>query len=296
MLINYKSFVKHYIYSKFPNITKFGAMLLYKRKLSQLCSYVSTYYKEKNEYPLFNHIEIETINRCNNVCPFCPVNKNDDIREYKKMESALFYKIIDNLAALDFTGTVHLYSNNEPFLDDRIEEFAKYVRVHVPRARIYIFTNGILLTEKRFFSIIPYIDLLYIDNYNDRLEMIIPVKKIYDLIKHRNESKKVSIHLRKYTEVLSTRGGQAPNYREKDLPKLQIGCTKVFYQMVIRPDGKVSLCCNDVYGTYNMGDCNSDRLEVIWQNEKYNKIRATMMKYGRQGIGAICKNCDVITY
>ena len=27
---------------------------------------------------LFNHIEIETINRCNGICSFCPVNRNSD--------------------------------------------------------------------------------------------------------------------------------------------------------------------------------------------------------------------------
>lgn len=296
MLINYKSLIKHYIYGEFPHMTTSIATLLYKKKLRKLYADVNRYYSEKEEYPLFTSVEIETINRCNNVCPFCPVNKNDDIREYKKMDSVLFYKIIDNLANLDFNGTIHLFSNNEPFLDERIEEFAKYARVHVPKATIDIFTNGILLTEKRFNNIIPYIDLMYIDNYNDNLKMIIPVKKIYNMVKKRGESKKVSIHLRKYNEILSTRGGQAPNCKDLDLPELQIGCNKLFYQMVIRPDGKVSLCCNDAYGTHTMGDCHSDKLEVIWQNKKYNNLRKTMMQYGRQGIGGICKNCDVITY
>lgn len=42
--------------------------------------------------PLFNNIEIETVNRCNGTCSFCPVNKNQDPREYKKMPEELFKK------------------------------------------------------------------------------------------------------------------------------------------------------------------------------------------------------------
>ena len=33
------------------------------------------------DMPLFNHVEIETINRCNGICSFCPVNTNIDVRE-----------------------------------------------------------------------------------------------------------------------------------------------------------------------------------------------------------------------
>ena len=35
-------------------------------------------------------IEIETLNRCNNICPFCPVNVNQPQREYAKMPNELF--------------------------------------------------------------------------------------------------------------------------------------------------------------------------------------------------------------
>lgn len=34
---------------------------------------------------LFNHVEIETVNRCNGTCDFCPVSKNRDSREYREM-------------------------------------------------------------------------------------------------------------------------------------------------------------------------------------------------------------------
>ena len=51
--------------------------------------------------PLFDHVEIETINRCNGVCAFCPVNINNDSRVFSIMQEELFEKIIDELAEMD---------------------------------------------------------------------------------------------------------------------------------------------------------------------------------------------------
>lgn len=97
--------------------------------------YKETFFKEKK---LFKYVEIETINRCNGDCGFCPVNKNEKQREYKKMDRDLFEKIIIQLEELDYDGLLALFSNNEPFLDDRIFEFAQYARTKLPKAYIYI--------------------------------------------------------------------------------------------------------------------------------------------------------------
>ena len=68
-------------------------------------------------------ISIETINRCNSSCAFCPANKNTDKRPFAKMEEGLFHKIIGELSDLEYDGYLNLYVNNEPFMDVRIEEW-----------------------------------------------------------------------------------------------------------------------------------------------------------------------------
>ena len=55
---------------------------------------ISDIYSQK-QFPIFQGIEIETINRCNGSCSFCPINKFEDNRKLKYMESELFYSIID---------------------------------------------------------------------------------------------------------------------------------------------------------------------------------------------------------
>lgn len=244
--------------------------------------------EKTGEIPLFHAVEIETVNRCNGVCPFCPVNKNSDTRPFHKMAWSLFQKIIDELRELDYSGNLAIYSNNEPFLDERITEFTKCAREALPNANIYLFTNGTLLTLEKYKEIIPYLDYLHIDNYSDTLELTKPVKEIYEYSRESNEREKAVIYLRKQNEVLTSRGGQAPN--KGKTKGLSIPCLLPFQQFIIRPDGKVSLCCNDALGKYTMGNVSQQSMQEIWEGTEFQKIRAKLYK-GRRKL-LLCNECD----
>lgn len=249
------------------------------------------YYFELNEeLPIFSHIEIETVNRCNGKCSFCPVSVGHDVRTYAVMEDKLFYKIIDELEELDYRGRIALFSNNEPFIDKRIIMFHEYARRKLANARFHLYTNGSLLTLEKFISIIEYLDELIIDNYNQELELNDNSRIIYEYIKKNPELiSKVDIVIRKENEVLSTRGGDAPN-REVKISYDDVTCTHPLRQMIIRPDGKVSLCCNDPYGRATLGDVTNNTLKEIWYGEAFSKIRE-QLKGGRGNI-SYCKYCD----
>ena len=132
--------------------------------------------------PLPRRIDIETINRCNGICPFCPVNINEVQRPFAKMKHELFEKIILELEGLGYNGSVALFDNNEPFLDERICEFQKFGKKHLPNVFWDLWTNGSLLTIDNFKEIIPYLDRLVIDNYNDSGEFNPRVKLIKEYI------------------------------------------------------------------------------------------------------------------
>ena len=241
--------------------------------------------------PVFSSIEIEVINRCNGECPFCPVNKHTDPRKLLKMDEKLFRKIIDELGELNYSGRLALHSNNEPFLDSRIIEFAKYAREKVPKAFLYMYTNGTLLTIEKFNAIIPYLDRIVIDNYNDDLKLHENAKNINDLCKNdRKLDKKVEIHVRKIHEVLDTRGGQSPNNNKRKT--YNMSCILPYKQMIIRPDGKTSLCCNDPYGKNTLADLNKMSLREAWHSKRAEKIRHSLRK-NRAGI-SLCRFCDTI--
>lgn len=254
---------------------------------------IRNFYKLKKDgrLPLFESVEIETINRCNGTCEFCPVNKHQDVRTYAKMDDDLFYKIIRQLHELQFSGNLSLYSNNEPFLDERIIKFAKEAKKMVPGARLIIFTNGMLLTLDKFKEIITYLDEMVIDNYSDNMAIPKNILEIKAYCKENPEIKsKLTIAMRKQHEVLTTRGGTSPN---KQITKtVNLPCTLPFKQFIIRPDGKVSLCCNDALGQMTMGDVARDSLVDIWNSQYYEDIRRKLAN-GRHQI-KICSKCDTI--
>lgn len=101
---------------------------------------------------------------------------------------------------------------------------------------------------------------------------------------------KASIHIRNKTEILSSRGGSAPN-KSKGVPIKSL-CILPFSQMIIRPDGKVSLCCNDALGQYTLGDVSNNKIVDIWYGATSNEYRKKILK-GRQQI-EICNVCDTL--
>lgn len=284
------------IYNRYVGIRKYfmrgkilrNALYLFMRPIQ-----ISKAKKILKDKPLFASVEIETINRCNGVCPFCPINHNVDTREFAKMEEGLFKKIIDQLSELKYSGRLALFSNNEPFLDTRIIDFAKYARLKCPNAFIYIYTNGTILTEEKLLAILPYLDQIVIDNYNDDLQLNESSVMANKLCKINKEyDRKIQIHLRKLNEVLYTRGGQAPNNQQKK--EFKMPCMLPLGQLIIRPTGEVSLCCNDALGKYTLGDCNNQSLTDIWYSEQHLKICKSLSK-GRSEL-ELCKNCDTFSF
>lgn len=61
----------------------------------------------------------------------------------------------------------------------------------------------------------------------------------------------------------------------------------------MRPDGKISLCCNDALGLYTLGDLNKQSIQEIWYSDEYMRIRREMKVNGRRNL-KLCKNCDTI--
>ncbi len=248
---------------------------------------VETYQKHQT---LFDHIEIETINRCNGNCSFCPVSRKKDPREKAVMTTELFQKIVAQLAKINYSGRFTTFSNNEPLLDDRLIEFNRYAREKLPNARMHLFTNGTLLTIDKFIALINILDELIIDNYQQELKLIKPCQEIEAYCKEHPElCKKVTIVLRKPNEILTSRGGNAPN--RKQIPDYSKDrCILPFRQMIVRPDGKVSLCCNDAIGKYTLGDLNQESLLDVWYGPKFQMVRKCLYE-GRENWGD-CRHCD----
>ena len=241
---------------------------------------------------IFKTIEIETINKCNGDCHFCPVNKHVDTRNHQTMTEEMFDSILRQLAELNYTGHVNLYSNNEPFMDKRILSFMEKTKRALPNATKLIFTNGTLMSMDDFKKALVFLDYILIDAYSMDYSLEPNIAEIYDYCLENPDivGDKVKIIKKRKDAVLSSRGGQAPNKGRVELKNTT--CLLPFQQFVVRPDGGVSLCCNDALGKFTLGNVSNDKIIDIWRGELYQEIRETLAS-GREHI-SLCSGCDTI--
>ena len=266
--------------------------LNFARKRKNALDYIEAF---QNEPTQPQQIAIETVNRCNNICGFCPCNINDENRPFKKMPEDLFQNIVSQLISWKYNGRILMNINNEPFIDTRFNDMVKYLRGKMPENYIFVITNGTLLTLEKFIDIAPHMNRIHINNYANTMKLHENASQIY---KHVSDNPvlfnhlDLTIQLRYLGEVISNRNGNAPN---KPISKSVINepCIEPYYSMCIYPDGVVGLCCTDVLEKTNLGNCGASKLSDIWHSHEFVKIRELMQK-SRSGYGH-CKYCDVYT-
>ncbi len=252
------------------------------------------FFCESKEKPQPLNFLIETINRCNSTCEFCSANINAENRPFCRMEQGLFEKVIDQIAEWDYAGYISLFVNNEPFMDTRVIEQHKYIREKLPKARIKVFTNGLLLTVEKFIEIAPYVDLFIINNYCEDKKLHKNVEELYEYLKAHprlHENMEVRIQVRYIKEVLTNRAGTAPN-KKAGVKTIKEPCLFPYTDMVIYPNGIVGMCCCDVKEVTNLGDLNEETVQQVWTGERAEKLREQLRK-GRDG-HQFCAHCDFV--
>lgn len=263
------------------------------KKYSEAINWYIAYFMNAETVPLFQNVMIETINRCNGICDFCPANRNHEQRPYKKMDTNMYYMVIQELKKLSWQGKLFLCVNNEPFLDNRIVDFAIYAKGQLKNVKIVFITNGTLLNTETVEAIIGSVDELIINDYSEQYRLSPNIKSIYKHFKKNMAPKKISITInRRYNkEILANRAGAAPNKLQKN-NHVTTPCIYPFTDLIIFPDGKVGMCCNDCNENSSYGDITKNSLFDIWQNNKFKDLRKNMAE-GRNH-HFLCKKCDVI--
>lgn len=263
---------------------------------SESTRYMNNAYKAAqsgNLLPLY--VAIETINRCNGKCSFCPANVNSETRPFMKMSDETFNKILDEIEGWgDWDGVFSLYVNNEPFIDKRMCDMLHQARIRLPKASMLLFSNGSLLTPEIMDSISKDVDMMFINNYSKTYDLNPNIEKIYHYVKENEErfqNIKIVIQKRYVNEYLTNRAGNAPN-KKKALDKITLPCLMPFTDMTIYPNGQVGLCCSDVLETINMGNISDKTLKEIYNSSGFNSLREKML-VSRTEI-PICSNCDFI--
>lgn len=233
--------------------------------------------------PLFKSVEIETVSICNRKCAYCP---NYSIqRPAGYMEEDLFYKIIDELAGIKFSGRFSPHFYGEPLLDKRIVTFITYTRNKLPNAFIKLFTNGDFLTYELFLKLLNAgVDVFRIAQHDEQ-----PSATMMNTLQ-KMDKRTMDKHVEyiKYFDndtLLMNRGGLI---EVKHDVKMKY-CDYVS-GITIDYEGNMLLCCQDYMSKYKFGNLKTERIMAVWNKDNYKSLR-DKIKCGIWSLD-ICKTCN----
>ena len=226
---------------------------------------------------MFTSIQIQTIHKCNLKCDFCPNSKIEQSGEL--MTWNLYHRIINELKELKYNGKIGLFLMNESLLDNRLSNMVMLAKQNMPKAEVYISTNGTRLNEGMFEELkIAGIDRIMVSCYTE---------SIYNRVKNWDVTP-LKFYERNLKGQFYNRGGNSEGYGGAVVQKY---CKHPFAQMYITSNGKAVLCCSDYKREVIMGDVNKDSLKDIWDNDKYDYYRKHL-KQGNRKVLKLCKHCN----
>ena len=105
------------------------------------------------------------------------------------------------------------------------------------------------------------------------------------------KTKNLEIYGRLNNEVLGSRAGNSPNKKITKNPLADKPCFRPSEMMTITPEGNVSVCSEDQYCEFNMGNLITSSVEELWYSEKWLKLRRELM-HGSRSTKKLCSQCD----
>jgi MoaA/NifB/PqqE/SkfB family radical SAM enzyme len=98
---------------------------------------------------LVNYVEFEPHAFCNRTCVFCPNSTLDRKTNKQVFDRALHRKVLNELAEIDYAGTIAYSRYSEPLAREEIFDYIAEARSLSPRACLKIITNGDYLSHER---------------------------------------------------------------------------------------------------------------------------------------------------
>ncbi len=270
------------------------------------------------EYPRL--VSIETTNRCNAKCPFCP--NNALMRDRRTMEDALFEKLIDDCTAFPLPS-IEPFLNGEPFVDSKIIPRMEYIRKKLPNTKLRIYTNGYALSPKKTDALVGlgidhlYVSLNTLNPKTYRETMGFELEKTLSNMRYLTEPSRKDKIARKITFRMTRldntplseqdefwefckRRGVRPfmvalfNYKgevKSTFPVPSYPCEHIT-RLDVLSNGLVTLCCMDQEGAYSWGDATRDSILDIYHSKTARMYRA-MHRTGRRKDVEPCGDCNV---
>lgn len=259
-----------------------------------------------SKYGCFNAlttVNVELTSRCNKNCWMCGRRKVErECPELAMKYGDMDLSLVKSIAGQLPSGiVVQLHNNGEPLL---YPEFKKAARLFNRQIRC-MDTNGKIILEKAE-DIIGNLETLTISTFENDAEAEEQYSLIKKFLKIKGQRQPSVIirclgemdidRYRKLNCIIATRILHSPmgSFKYKKNPTVpEIGiCLDLLNHMVIRSDGKVSICVRfDPHGLGIIGDCTKAPLANIWNSSK----RMKWLKYhieGKRKNVPLCSYCE----
>lgn len=222
-------------------------------------------------------VEIEVGVRCNRTCEYCPNDTVGTTSSSSFMDIQLYDRIIAQLAEIAFSGRLSFHFYNEPLLRKDLEVLVSAGRRALPLAYFVLYTNGDLLSEARYASLLEAgIDFFIVTRHG--LEPM-------QLRKHQLVQFPQNLDL-------SGRGGAV----ESIVRPLRRACHAPSEMLIVTVSGDVVLCHEDARREVVLGNLGKSSLQEIWHGDVMEGIRNHLIRGERQEAGPLCAGCNHRAY
>ena len=193
------------------------------------------------------------------------------------MEIDLFERIITQLSEIAFSGRLSFHFYNEPLMRKDLELLVAIARRALPLAHLVLYTNGDLLTDSRYQSLLDAgIDFFMVT-------------------RHDCEPIRQRLHQRVQFPMdldISGRAGAVISAREP----LRRACHAPSEMLIVMVNGDVVLCHEDAKREVVLGNLSQSTIEDIWFSDEIERFRYHLLRGKRREAGPVCARCNHCTY
>lgn len=248
-------------------------------------------------------VNVELTSRCNKDCWMCGRRKVDrDYPELAMQYGDMEFSLVESIARQLPEGiVVQLHDNGDPLLYARFKEAAQLFHRQIRCAD----TNGKLLVE-RAEDIIGNLETLTISTFEKDKEADEQYKLIKEFLKTRGDRRPNviirclgNVDLDRYrrlgciiaTRTLHSSMGSFHYRKNPTIPEIGI-CLDLLHHLVIRQDGKVSICVRfDPKSVGIIGDCTKTPIVDIW-NSLQRREWIQLHIEGKRDKVPLCSKCE----
>jgi radical SAM protein with 4Fe4S-binding SPASM domain len=271
-------------------------------------------------------VQVEPTNVCNFRCPICPESFPDYAQRagyYQEMHPNTWNNVLRGLREWSRVKVMRFWHTGEPMLNRRLPDMIR--ESHEVADRTEVTSNASLLGRRGDALLASGLDHLRVSVYGTTdtayqsatgakftLTEILGNVRAFRL--KRDLMKQAHPHI--YAELVAEDGsyqafrdqweGVADSFGAKsihnwgsalvtlgDAPREKLVCPFPFYEMFVKADGSVTVCCVDWANELVIGNVNQTSLFDIWHGPRLAELRSVHLAGRRRALNA-CRDCNVL--